>query len=603
MGNKDESTNLIGRKGSKMTMKSNVKTLALKVYDEQIPDGWDKLKERIKELKKDEYQCLGIKHDEDVLGDDFFEPSTEKPHYHILIRVMRDSQNVTKSGKHVSTILNDLGIVFRKEDATMITNHGIETVGDFGAYATYLTHDTEKAINDGKQHYDMSAIVSNMSSEEILKIREGYVRVSDKMKKVTSGEIVEVDEFCYELGRQFGDFDDWYYNQRIFLRSNARMKHCKEKYNKGIQDSIDAESFINRLCIFITGKGNTGKSYTSKMTLIEMGYKRIVSVDNCGTGKFDKVTPTTQAIIINDQTAPALLNLCDNAPTLVYHRGSGDQYFTGNIVIVTSNLSFEEWAKECGQSLKQIQPYWHGMEIHVDEVHGYYDRNKHEQCMSLEHAHGVATPFVEGKGVNAKGFMTKANLSRATQVIDEMCLKEFGISYRTYADPQHKSIEELKSETNIARNEMQKVIDTQNKVIDTNRDTILKQTDKMAENQMEIMEQDEIIQDMRSENRSLQTANENLKMENESLRTALDSKTKDFETAKSKCSQYFNEMKKLKSNISKLLKSQEIELGNLSNLTKSNADWQNYIADEQNRIENARDYLELDNADDFDFER
>jgi hypothetical protein len=95
---------------------------------------------------------------------------------------------------------------------------------------------------------------------------------------------------------------------------------------------------------------------------------------------------------------------------------------------------------------------WHGMEIHVDEVHGYYDRNKHEQCMSLEHAHGVATPYVEGKGVNAKGFMTKANLARATRVVDEMCLKEFGISYRTYQDPQHKSIEELKSETNIARN-------------------------------------------------------------------------------------------------------------------------------------------------------
>lgn len=33
MGNKEEITNLIGRKGSKMTVKSNVKTLALKVYD------------------------------------------------------------------------------------------------------------------------------------------------------------------------------------------------------------------------------------------------------------------------------------------------------------------------------------------------------------------------------------------------------------------------------------------------------------------------------------------------------------------------------------------------------------------------------------------
>ena len=82
MGKKEETTNLIGRKGSKMTVKSNVKTLAVKVYDEQIPDGWEKLKERIKELKKAEYQCLGIKHDEDVLGDDFFEPSTEN---HIII--------------------------------------------------------------------------------------------------------------------------------------------------------------------------------------------------------------------------------------------------------------------------------------------------------------------------------------------------------------------------------------------------------------------------------------------------------------------------------------------------------------------------------------
>lgn len=52
MGNKEEITNLIGRKGSKMTVKSNVKTLALKVYDEQIPDGWEKLKERICDPKK-----------------------------------------------------------------------------------------------------------------------------------------------------------------------------------------------------------------------------------------------------------------------------------------------------------------------------------------------------------------------------------------------------------------------------------------------------------------------------------------------------------------------------------------------------------------------
>lgn len=272
---------------------------------------------------------------------------------------------------------------------------------------------------------------------------------------------------------------------------------------------------------------------------------------------------------------------------------------------ITEQGKTKEFFNKVNDCMKEYfgEENWHGMEVHVDEVHGYYDRHKHEQCMSLEHAHGVATPFVEGKGVNAKGFMTKANLSRATKVIDEMCLKEFGISYRTYADPQHKSIEELKSETNIARNELQRVVDTQNKMINENRDTIIKQNDKIAENQTEMMELDTALQDMRSENRSLQTENDKLRTENESLRTALDSKTKDFEAVKSNYSKCFNETKKLKGNISKLLKSQEIELGNLQNLTKNNADLQNYVSNEQNRIEDARDYLELDNADDFDFER
>ena len=272
---------------------------------------------------------------------------------------------------------------------------------------------------------------------------------------------------------------------------------------------------------------------------------------------------------------------------------------------ITERGMTKEFFNKVNDCMKEYfgEENWHGMEVHVDEVHGYYDRHKHEQCMSLEHAHGVATPFVEGKGVNAKGFMTKANLSRATQVVDEMCLKEFGVSYRTYQDPQHKSIEELKSETNIARNELQRVVDTQNKMINENRDTIIKQNDKIAENQTEMMELDTALQDMRSENRSLQTENDKLRTENESLRTALDSKTKDFEAVKSNYSKCFNETKKLKGNISKLLKSQEIELGNLQNLTKNNADLQNYVSNEQNRIEDARDYLELDNADDFDFER
>lgn len=272
---------------------------------------------------------------------------------------------------------------------------------------------------------------------------------------------------------------------------------------------------------------------------------------------------------------------------------------------ITEQGKTKEFFNKVNDCMKEYfgEENWHGMEVHVDEVHGYYDRNKHEQCMSLEHAHGVATPFVNGKGVNAKGFMTKANLSRATQVVDEMCLKEFGISYRTYQDPQHKSIEELKSETNIARNEMQKVIDTQNKMIDQNRDTIVKQTDKITENQMEMMELDTALQDMRSENRSLQTANENLKMENERLRTALGEKNQSFNKLYNEYETMLDKNYGLKKSIKKLVKEQQSQLENLENLTQKNADLKDFIANEQNRIHNVTDELELDYDDGFDYER
>lgn len=93
MGNKEEITNLIGRKGSKMTVKSNVKTLALKVYDEQIPDGWEKLKERIKELKKAEYEILNELRCHKVCSKTFEVKSN-------TVRLKRDKKKIQKRFLH-----------------------------------------------------------------------------------------------------------------------------------------------------------------------------------------------------------------------------------------------------------------------------------------------------------------------------------------------------------------------------------------------------------------------------------------------------------------------------------------------------------------------
>lgn len=272
---------------------------------------------------------------------------------------------------------------------------------------------------------------------------------------------------------------------------------------------------------------------------------------------------------------------------------------------VTEQGRTKEFFNKVNDCMKEYfgEKNWHGMEIHVDEVHQYYDPKLHKECTSLVHAHGVATPFVEGKGVNCKAFMTKANLARATKVVDDMCLREFGVSFRTYRDPQHKSVEELKSETNIARNELQRVVDTQNKMIDQNRDTIVKQNDKITENQMEMMELDTALQDMRSENRSLQTNNDNLKMENERLRNALGEKNQSFNKLYKDYEALSDKNNSLKHSIKKLLHEQKEQLENLKNLVKNNEIWQNYIANEQNRINNVTDELELDYDDGFDFER
>ena len=158
--------NAIGYEYNPYTLESSLKMVAFKVYDEQIPKGVEELTARIKATNKEEYEIMMIKHDRDSAGDDFYMPSTEKAHYHILVRRM----NGSKVGNSVKlrTILKKLGIVFRKGiDDKMRINHGVEGIVKYDAYATYLTHDTEQSIRDGKAHYELEEIVSNLSIDEI----------------------------------------------------------------------------------------------------------------------------------------------------------------------------------------------------------------------------------------------------------------------------------------------------------------------------------------------------------------------------------------------------------------------------------------------------
>lgn len=335
------------KKDKQLTLRSTVKTLAIKVYDEQIPDGWNALIDTIRETDVDLYQILAIIHDRDYAGDDFWEPSIEKQHYHIIVRVMDGENKVSKNGTKVSTILNHLGIKFRKEDETLLKQHAIETTRDFASYAMYLTHETDAAIADGKHIYGIERIISNLDMEGILRVREGYIRPRD-MAKPSNTEMIKLDMEAEELGRNLGNFDKWYHEQSLPVRSATKMKQVRESYMWGAKQRMEDNDYICRLCIFISGGADVGKSYTSMLALKNMGYNEIITIGGGGTGKYDTVLPSTQCLLVDDDTIPDPLNTTDNKMCYLYRRNSNNPIWAGKIIVVTSNKDFYHWARDCG---------------------------------------------------------------------------------------------------------------------------------------------------------------------------------------------------------------------------------------------------------------
>lgn len=328
-------------KGKKcLTLKSTVRTLSLKFYLEQMTETLEELKERVKNMPKEKYQGLGIVHDKDYQCDSYWEPSIEKLHIHIIIRVLNGKTT------QVDTILNMLKIQYRPEiDDILWQNHGAETCADFTAMAMYLTHETEQAILDGKHKYDITEVFSNLTQEEIEEVRQGYIRFSNGLGKKSFKDLAEIDEFAYNLGTIYGNFDEWYNSLDFGFRSNTKIKTIRESYYRGVDVSFNKNDTINRLCIFIEGEKNTGKTYASKQALKG---KRILEISGGGTGKYDKLQASTEAILLSDDTSSSLLNMTDNYPCRAYKRQSNNPIWAGQYFIVTSNLSFCEWLEVCG---------------------------------------------------------------------------------------------------------------------------------------------------------------------------------------------------------------------------------------------------------------
>ena len=323
---------------------SKVYSAALKFYGEQVVAGAAQdaagLIARIKAIDPKQLQVLAICHNKDEVTNGIWAVAAVKPHWHVIVRCTD-----RKNRKKVSTILNTLGIRYRPGlDDELWTDHGVETVGNFPGYAMYLTHETEEAIRDAKERYDVSEIISNLTPEEVEQVRAGYIRVSAN-RKVTAMELVSLDREAYDLGYELKDFDEWYGEHGFNVRSNPKMKTIKESYVRGVDARIKAQVELTRLCVYIKGEPNSGKSYAAVKSFPDGS---VLRVNGGGTGKFDKLTASTDVIVIDDDVCPNLLNMSDNYICRAYRRQSNNPPWAGHYLIVTSNLDFNVWLEKCG---------------------------------------------------------------------------------------------------------------------------------------------------------------------------------------------------------------------------------------------------------------
>lgn len=149
------------------------------------------------------------------------------------------------------------------------------------------------------------------------------------------------------------------------------------------------------------------------------------------TLKVDRVKPPLR--VKQDRVTAISFNI--PCPLEIEKQGRADEFFQ----------KAYEWMKE-----KYGAENLHGMTIHKDEKHEYYDSRTKSIRESLYHAHGVMSPYTEEKGINAKAFMTKSMMFDLQKSFDAYVYQEFGVQMLTHETPGRESVEALKLKSDIA---------------------------------------------------------------------------------------------------------------------------------------------------------
>lgn len=333
-----------------LTMESKVPDLSIKIYEEQLTVTIEEFAEIVRNVDPKDYWVLAIVHDRDQVADEIFVEAYKKKHIHILAVKQGKDASGRADRRKVSTILSMLKIVFRPdEDASIWANHGVERIKDLDASVAYLTHETEQAQRDGKELYDREEIVSNLAPEEIDQLREGYTRITHSKHKATIDEQIELGAAAEKAGRTGSmTWRQFQPTLPFVLQKGSAKKYYLERYQQGVDDRMAEHSEVLRLCVFIQGEANQGKTYAAKHAFDGSGLRVFELGDGGKTGKFDDLNEDVDVLVVDDAIISDVLGMADNKVCKVYRRNGYNPYWCGARLIITSNLSFEDWAKRCG---------------------------------------------------------------------------------------------------------------------------------------------------------------------------------------------------------------------------------------------------------------
>lgn len=347
-------------------LNSRVNVCWFKFYAEQVgcPQGADfdtqlkYLRDYFYGLTKQtfDYWWDSIIHYRDTNIDDLWGKSSEKPHAHLLtVSCRRQSSNNKLIPHRISTLINSLGLNYRPEDDIMMSRGGIIPLSyqknEHIRSMVYHTHETVEAQETiGKELYDRSERYTNIPSDVLDEWYEYYFKFMNMSKRhdvelPTKAKISDYMDYAFDLGFHCDDLDDFLNSiPRHHLLANGVINSIRFMYEQGVTQFLKspAAKHLIRCCIYIQGEANTGKTHTTNLTFEELKIP-CVNIDGSDSGRFDNVTPSVKALLFNDTSVPNILNLADNKAVALYRRNRNNPIFCGNYIVITSNLSFNDF--------------------------------------------------------------------------------------------------------------------------------------------------------------------------------------------------------------------------------------------------------------------